>query len=195
VRGLTLTAIAVSVLAAPAWGTSSTLLSARWVDGIARISGRPVSVRCGVVDGGYIVPLGHADRARRLIEVQPFVCNRLNAFLVREAPAYSQASFATAQALLILVHESVHLSSYSGNGDEALTECRAIQLIRTTALALGVPDTLARALGHEALRFDARLPGPDDWRVQMRELPSYRSPECYDGGPLDIDPASSDWPN
>jgi hypothetical protein len=147
------------------------------------------------VDGGYIVPLGHAEPARRLIEVQPFVCRRLNTLLVRQSPAYSQASFETAQALLILVHESVHLSSYAGASDEALTECRAIQLLRTTALAVGLPDDLARALGHEALRFDARLPGPDDWRVQLREIPSYHSPDCHPGGPLDIHSSSTDWPN
>jgi hypothetical protein len=100
-----------------------------------------------------------------------------------------------AQALLVVVHESVHLSDYAGRTSEALTECRAIQLIHQTALQLGVGDATARALGHEALRFDAQLPGPGDWRVGLHEIPNYHSPGCYDGGPLDIHPNSTDWPN
>jgi hypothetical protein len=96
---------------------------------------------------------------------------------------------------LVSVHESVHLSAYAGREDEALTECRAIQLLRETALLVGVDDDTARALGHEAMRYDARLPGPGNWMVGLHEIPSYHSSDCHDGGPLDIHPDSSDWPN
>ena len=39
------------------------------------------------------------------------------------------------------------------------------------------------------LRYDAQLPGPGNWMVGLHEIPSYHSPDCYDGGPLDIQPA------
>ena len=95
----------------------------------------------------------------------------------------------------MLVHEAVHVSDYEGRSDEALTECRAIQLVREAALVMGIDDAMARALGHEALRFDARLPGPDNWMVGLHEMPNYHAAGCEDGGPLDIHPESSDWPN
>jgi hypothetical protein len=136
VRRLALVAIVAGVVSVPAVGAARVTLSAPWVDATAQIAGWPVYVSCRVgSEGGYVVPLGHADNARRVIEVQPFVCTRLNGSLVRRAPAYSPASFRTAQAILVLVHEAVHLSSYAGWDSEALTECRAIQLVRTTALA------------------------------------------------------------
>jgi hypothetical protein len=139
--------------------------------------------------------LGHVNWNRRLIEFAPFVCRNTNALAVAPARPYSHASFPQAQALLVLVHESVHLSDYEGNRDEALTECRAIQLLRESALRLGLDDATARALGHESLRYDARLPRLGDWRVGLNEIPNYHSEDCYDGGPLDIHPDSSDWPN
>jgi hypothetical protein len=179
----------------PANAATHQRLDVRVVTAAASISGWPLSVSCDVEHGGYTGALGHADRSRRVIEVQPFVCRRLNLLVGIQPPPYSSASFAAAQALLILVHEAVHLSSYAGANDEALTECRAIQLVDETALALGADDDRATALGHEALRFDSRLPGPQNWMVQMREIPSYHSPGCYDGGPLDIHPNSAGWPN
>ena len=81
-----------------------------------------------------------------------------------------------------------------GADDEALTECRALQLVHV-ALLLGADDENARAIGHEALRHDARLPGLGDWRVGLHEIPSYHAEGCQDDGPLDIHPDSHDWPN
>jgi hypothetical protein len=178
--------------------TRSTLRLRREVRvALASIAGLPLSVRCSIPakDEGMFEVLGHADWNRRLIELTPAVCRRDNALVTTAAAAYSKASYMQAQALLVAVHESVHLSAYSGHEDEALTECRAIQLVRQAALGIGVDDTTARALGHEAMRYDARLPGPGDWRVGLHEIPNYHSPDCYDGGPLDIHPASTDWPN
>lgn len=164
---------------------------------VAVIAGPGVRVRCTIppADAGLVEALGHADWDRRLIELRRAICRNVNALGSAPATAYSRASFAQAQALLVLVHESVHLSEYDGNRDEALTECRAIQLVRESALTLGVDDATARALGHEAMRYDARLPRLGDWRVGLNEIPNYHSEDCYEGGPLDIHPDSSDWPN
>jgi hypothetical protein len=139
--------------------------------------------------------LGHAFLRRRVIGVRPWVCKRANGLLLDAAPPYTPDSYREAWAMLILTHEAVHLSDYSGAGDEALTECRALQLVREVALASGLSDELAVALGHEALRYDGMLPGLGDYRVGLGLVPNYHATGCYDGGPLDIHPDSSDWPN
>jgi hypothetical protein len=164
---------------------------------VVSIAGAPVAVRCSIRpgDGGLVEPLGHAVWNTRLIELAPRICRTANTLATTPARPYSRGSFTQAQALLVVVHESVHVSDYSGRSDEALTECRAIQLVREAALQIGVADVTARALGHEALRFDARLPGPGDWRVGLNEIPSYHSLDCHDGGSLDIHAESNDWPN
>ena len=139
--------------------------------------------------------LGHAFFARRVIGVRPWVCRRVNTAIAAQPEPYSEESYRTAFAILILTHEAVHLSSYAGARDEALTECRAIQLVRDVALRLGASDEVARALGHEALRYDAQLPGYGDYRVGLGLVANYHATGCYDGGSLDIHPDSSDWPN
>jgi hypothetical protein len=172
-------------------------LQARPLAAVAAIAVPPVRVRCTIppADAGEVDALGHVVWKKRLIELAPSICRNANALAFSPARPYSRASYRQAQAVLVVVHESVHLSDYIGRTDEALTECRAIQLVREAALLIGVEDETARALGHEAMRFDAQLPGPDNWMVGLHELPNYHSPDCYDGGPLDIHPESSDWPN
>ena len=167
-------------------------LDARAVSGLQSISGPGVTFDCHL---RRPEALGHVNRARRMILVRPWICARMNASLRDEPAPGSPDSFRTAQALLVLTHEAVHLSTYSGKFDEALTECRALQLVRTVALALGSPDEVARAYGHEALRFDARLPGYGDYRVGLGLIANYHATGCYEGGELDIHPESSDWPN
>jgi hypothetical protein len=182
-------------LASPAGGATELQLNAEAVNAVATIAGHGMPVRCAVPRAGAAEALGHADWRRETIELAPSVCRRVNALAAEPAQPQSPASYSQAEALLVLVHESVHLSSYSGSYDEALTECRAIQLVRGAALLLGTNDDVARALGHEAMRFDAELPGPGNWMVGLREIANYHSPDCYDGGPLDIHPDSTDWPN
>jgi hypothetical protein len=130
-----------------------------------------------------------------MIGVRPWICRRVNGLLLDVPEPYSPDSYLAAWAVLILTHEAVHLSDYSGARNEALTECRAIQLVRQVALALGTTDEVARALGHEAMRYDAKLPGLGDYRVGLGLIPNYHATGCEDGGPLDIHPDSSDWPN
>ena len=134
-------------------------------------------------------------RGCRQIERQPALCRSLNELADGPAPSATPVSFAEPQALLVLTHEAVHLSRYPGRRPEALSECRALQLVHDTALTISVDDTTARTLGHEALPYDAQLPGPGDWRVGLGEIPNYHAPGCHPGGKLDIYPDSHDWPN
>jgi hypothetical protein len=162
------------------------------VTALESVAGPGIAVKCTL---RRPEALGHAFVDRRVISVRPWVCRRVNNLLLDAPEPYTPASYLAAWAVLILTHEAVHLSSYAGAGDEALTECRAIQLVREVALAVGMSDDVARALGHEALRYDAMLPGYDDYRVGLGLVPNYHATGCYDGGPLDIHPDSSDWPN
>jgi hypothetical protein len=193
---LALLLLPTAAAAAPG-ARSSVQLRAEMRGALATIADGPVRVRCSIppADRGFVETLGHVVWSRRVIELAPGICRGANSLVQAPAAPYSNASFLQARALLVSVHESVHLSAYAGREDEALTECRAIQLVQETALLVGVDDDTARALGHEAMRYDARLPGPGNWMVGLHEIPSYHSPDCYDGGPLDIHPDSSDWPN
>jgi hypothetical protein len=162
---------------------------------VASIAGPSVRVHCTAPHGNLFQAVGHVDWTQQLIELAPSVCRRVNALVDTPATPHSRASYAQAEAMLVLVHESVHLSRYAGRRDEALTECRALQLVEWAALTAGIDDATASVLGHEALRADAKLPGLGDWRVGLREIPNYHATGCVDGGPLDIHPDSHDWPN
>jgi hypothetical protein len=183
-------ALLIPLVFVPAAGAAS--LDRHAVSALETVAGPGVKVDCAL---RRPEAFGHAFLQRRVIGVRPWVCKRANGLLLDAAPPYTPDSYPEAWALLILTHEAVHLSGYSGAGDEALTECRAIQLVREVALASGLSDELAAALGHEALRYDAMLPSFGDYRVGLGLVPNYHAPGCYDGGPLDIHPGSSDWPN
>lgn len=162
---------------------------------IGTVSGHPVHVQCGVQHGGYIDVMGHSDRRLRLIELHPRICRRLDDLVTAPAPVGTATFAAESEALLVAMHEAVHLSPYGAQAGEAEVECRAVQLVAPAAVHMGLSATQAAALGRAALFFHLRLPGPGDWRVGLHEMPSYQSPDCHDGGPPAIDPESTDWPN
>jgi hypothetical protein len=180
----------LSLLVVPAANGAS--LDRHAVTALESVAGPRITVNCALQRPEA---LGHASVARRVIGVRPWVCRRVNRLLLDAPEPYTPDSYLASWAVLILTHEAVHLSDYKGAGDEALTECRAIQLVRQVALAAGLSDDIAGALGHEALRYDAKLPGYGDYRVGLGLIANYHAAGCYDGGPLDIHPDSSDWPN
>ena len=100
-----------------------------------------------------------------------------------------------AQSLLTLAHESIHLSGVVGGrlssgalvGDqqaEAKAECYGIQWLPYAAEQFGTTSDDARAIA--AYTYDFVYP-----RTKGTE---YWSPECRDGGALDLKPSSSLWP-
>lgn len=165
------------------------------VTALEYVSGTPLHTRCVVDQGGYIEPEGHAGRRLRLIELQPAICRRLDALAATPAPVGSRALADESAALLVAVHEAVHLSPYGAEADEGHVECMAVQLVDITAERIGLSADVARAAGHAAWLAHERLPGPDNWMVGLHEIPNYKLDDCYDGGPLDLHPGSSDWPN
>jgi|ERR687887_1944545 hypothetical protein len=90
------------------------------------------------------------------------------------------APFDVAWSMNALAHESYHLA---GIRNEAQTECYAIQAVPFVARRLGASEEQARALGEiAATRVLAAMPD------------EYNSPECHDGGRLDLRPGDLDWP-
>lgn len=83
-------------------------------------------------------------------------------------------------AVHVLTHESVHLHGFYR---EANADCLAVQLDGYVAAALGANQAFARSLAREFWR-DSYAPRTD----------SYRSPDCREGGRLDLFPGRRGWP-
>lgn len=83
-------------------------------------------------------------------------------------------------AIHVLGHESMHLA---GVVDEAQADCFGAQLDVLVAEGLGAESGFARSLARE---YWAYYYGSQDRR--------YRSPECRDGGKLDLFPTRRGWP-
>jgi hypothetical protein len=157
---------------------------ARFTREAARIAGRPVSVRC---DDGYAYTgvgsdaLGVAFPRRALAFLEPDVCKTLTA-VVFDGDRRERAG--TAEAVLVLAHEAVHLG---GERDEGVTECRALQEGVTLGARLGLPEDRAR-------RMMASLYARNLAERAITRL-TYRLPEgCHDGGQLDLRPADDRFP-
>ncbi len=147
------------------------------------VAGRAIHVDCSYADASSP---GEAIPSIATTYVYPSICRRINSFARAVPAAGSSASYAAAQAILVLTHESVHLSSYVGHTDESLTECRAIQLVGEVAASLGASPDEADAVAHEALRYHEQL---------LAANPSFVAAGCVPGGPLDIHPGSQSWPS
>jgi hypothetical protein len=101
---------------------------------------------------GLALPPYHGERAQ--VFVRPWICAAAN----RAASGrWNASNGAQALALLVLVHESVHVSPFVGARVEHLTECRALTLFPSLLAALHAPArvvpafTLWAAQAHERL--------------------------------------------
>jgi hypothetical protein len=149
-----------------------------------RIAGRPVTVRC---DAGYDYTgsatdaLGVAFPSRGLAFLEPRVCRSL-ADLALETRGGRDED--TAQAVLVLAHEAVHLA---GELNEGITECRALQEGVRLGVRLGLPEDRSQRLMSAMYRRNLG-------ERSITRL-SYRLPEaCRDGGTLDLRPQDSRFP-
>ena len=107
-------------------------------------------------------------------------CNRLVGFANRPADVRGRPRIQLAVAVAALAHELEHLT---GEHSEAAAECRAMQRVDSLAGLLGAPRPLARGL--------AQL----YWtQIYPRSPRPYRSPECRDGGALDVERGLDVWP-
>lgn len=88
--------------------------------------------------------------------------------------------FQTLWALDVVGHEAVHIT---GQLDEGLTECYAMQRFAQAAEHFGATPNFARRLASIFWR-----------RIYPLVSPAYRRSDCVNGGPLDINPTSDVWP-
>jgi hypothetical protein len=150
------------------------------------IAGRPVEVRCpGVVrrlvdvspNAGSVYFDEHG-RPSSFTELDNPTCSALNDFA--EGGAASGDAPKVARAMHVLAHESFHLA---GVRNEAEADCFGLQRTAFVAEELGAVADDAQRFAELALAERSRIAPPE-----------YRSPACYDRGPLDLDPASDVWP-
>jgi hypothetical protein len=165
---------------------------------VARISGQKEGVRSVQVicwsdedwrelmvafrNAGEIEPgrfwLGWVPRGRRVINLSSLACLQLDRITYHDS---SLALPATGAAVGALAHEAMHVA---GIHDEGVAECYGMQLTAVTAMRLGTEPDYADEL--RTVNFESNR--------DRRAGTVYDSPDCYDGGPLDLAPESSRWP-
>ncbi len=148
----------------------------------SRIAGQRVSIRCDE-SGDFVGAVQHADGdaevGGQLAYLTPERCYDLYRLALEGEVAGSQ----TARALAVLAHEAWHLR---GVRDEGTTECYALQSGVEIGRRLGLSEATARQMMRQQLVENS---------LRRGAATEYLVPaECRDGGELDLDPASSDFP-
>lgn len=85
-------------------------------------------------------------------------------------------------SLMTVAHESMHVL---GIGDEAVAECFALQTLTPVAAHFGAKTSFAYEIGRDYLEIYAG---------NEQHAPDYWSPDCRDGGALDVFPRAAGWP-
>jgi hypothetical protein len=156
------------------------------------VARRPVQVRCEDFSMGTSIEPGgvvefNGKQPADFTRIRPDVCTRLLQFMRAPHGAYAcvasrscDASVAaSAEALTVLAHESMHMR---GVRNEAATQCYAMQAVPQVARAFGASAEDARALA--AMEYALDYP---------HMPPTYRSGECRPGGTLDLTPGTRWW--
>jgi len=148
----------------------------------SRIAGHAVTIRCD--EGGNVVgAVQHADGVAQvggtLAYLTPERCNSLYRLAFEDEVKSSQ----TGRAIAVLAHESWHLH---GIRAESTTECYALQSGVGLGRRLGLAGSTAHQLMRQQLAENAlHAEGSADYLVTA---------ECRDGGALDLDRGSSEFP-
>jgi hypothetical protein len=148
----------------------------------SRIVGRPVTIRCDE-SGAFVGAVQHSDGVAaiggRLAYLTPERCHDLYRLAFEDDVSFSQ----TARAIAVLAHEAWHLR---GVRNEAVTECYALQSGVELGQRLGLSEKTARQMMRQQLAENAlRARGSVEYLV---------TPECRDGGRLDLDQGTSAFP-
>jgi hypothetical protein len=156
--------------------------TARFSAEASRIAGHAVTIRCDD-SGSHVGAVQHSDGVAqiggRLAYLAPERCHDLYRLAFEDEVSFSQ----TARSLAVLAHESWHLR---GVRDEAATECYALQSGVELGRRLGLSEGTARQMMRQQLAENALRAGTtSEYRV---------TPECRDGGRLDLHPDSSQFP-
>ena len=164
----------------------------------ARLTHLHPKVRCGPlgIPTGYGIlgiTLFEGPRAAGYFLMLPQICEELAAF--RASPASydprtcadedcMSKSSGVAMALATVAHESYHLLGYR---DEGRVECYGMQSIWFVANRLGASIAESQAIGS--------LYATQMYPQRRTKTPAYWSPDCRDGGKLDLRPGLARWPS
>jgi len=193
-RQLLVGLVVLAALAAAAWVVDShrgwsgvddatrARATARFSAEASRIAGHPVTIRCDDA-GTHVGAVQHADGVAivggRLAYLTPERCYDLYRLAEKDQVSFSQ----TGRAVAVLAHESWHLR---GERDEGTTECYALQSGVELGRRLGLSEGTARQMMRQQLVEN---------RLRTAATQEYvLSPECRDGGDLDLRPGVSDFP-
>jgi hypothetical protein len=156
--------------------------AARFSEEASRVAAKPVTIRCDEA-GDYVGAVQHADGVAAVGGTLAYLTPERCLDLYRLAFKGEIRSNQTGRALAVLAHEAWHLRGVS---DEGTTECYALQSGREIGQRLGLSAKRARELMDRQLAQNA---------LRSRASPAYRvPPDCRDGGRLDLDPASTQFP-
>jgi hypothetical protein len=216
-----LVAVAASLALVPA-AAAGTTFEAKLAAAVEPIAGKPVSVTCdtdwaaavqaaGVrADAGGFAIVG-GDTAHVMpslcdaiarAEAMPLSCTVTHLVMRRQRVGgvtyrwqtsvasaarcpdgyFTAAAWVAVAAVWTLAHEATHLS---GVADEAAADCRSMQHVEQVAVALGFDPQVARLMGSIAWSL---------YQTWPTVKPGYWSPDCRDGGALDVHPESGVWP-
>jgi hypothetical protein len=154
---------------------------ARFSEEASRVAGKPVTIRCDE-SGDYVGAVQHADGVAAVGGDLAYLTPERCLDLYRLAFKGESRDNRTARAVAVLAHEAWHLR---GESDEATTECYALQTGVELGQRLGLSEDTARRLMRQQLVENARRGQASEYRV---------SPDCRDGGSLDLDRSSSRFP-
>ena len=156
--------------------------AARFSDEASRIAAKPVTIRCDE-SGDYVGAVQHADGAAAVGGDLAYLTPQRCLDLYRLAFEGEVTSSQTARALAVLAHEAWHLR---GVGDEATTECYALQSGVELGQRLGLAEDTARQMMRQQLAENAGRSGASaEYLVP---------PDCRDGGRLDLNPDITRFP-
>jgi hypothetical protein len=157
------------------------------------LAGRSVGVRCPSFLASLVDTRPEAGRVRfdasgrpaNHTDLSPQNCKALRHlaaidFTCIEWGGCGFKEFNAGWAAHTLAHEAFHLRGFQ---DEGVTECYALQNTAFVAERLGVPTQQAQDL--QAWLYKRGYPN---------EPTEYRSPQCYNGGPLDLRPQQARFP-
>jgi hypothetical protein len=163
-------------------GDTRAAATARFSSEATRIVGRPVEIRCDE-EGRFVGAVQHADGVAEIGGSVAYLTPRICYDLYRLAFEHDVGFNRTAHALVVLAHEAWHLS---GERDEGVTECYALQSAVGLGRRLGLDEETARGMMRQQLvENELRGRGNVEYLVP---------PECHNGGRLDLDPQRSSFP-
>jgi hypothetical protein len=156
--------------------------SDRFAEEASLVAGKQVTIYCDE-SGDFVGAVQHADGVAQLGGTHAYLTPERCHDLYRLAFDGQVTGSQTGRAIAVLAHEAWHLR---GEGDEARTECYALQSGVEVGQRLGLSESRARQLMRQQLTENAlRGAGSFEYRV---------SSECRDGGSLDLNPRDSSFP-